>query len=84
MGDDEAAAPAWSSSGTTTDPEDEDDDEQPRRLHPYTLLHLLVLSAVAFVLGFLIMLLYIQTRGTAATDEAAAVLSWVVGRAGPL
>ena len=45
---------------------------------------MLVLAAVAFVLGFLIMLLVIQTRGTEATDAAAPVLlERVVGRAAP-
>ncbi|WP_421734290.1 hypothetical protein [Cellulomonas sp.] len=37
------------------DYDDEDDEERPR--HPYTWLHLIVLALVAFVLGFLIVLL---------------------------
>jgi hypothetical protein len=37
------------------DDDDDDFDERPR--HPYTWLHLIVLALVAFVLGFLIVLL---------------------------
>jgi hypothetical protein len=47
----------------------DEDDEPTTRRHPYTWLHLLVLSLVAFVLGFLAMLLYIQASGN---DEPAA------------
>lgn len=50
-------------------------------MHPYTWLHVLVLAVVAFVLGFLIMLLVIQTRGTGEA-EAAALPATVVAAAG--
>ena len=58
-----------------SDDEDDDflDDERPR--HPYTWLHLIVLAVVAFVLGFLIVLLYNNTSeddaGTAAAHSSA-------------
>ncbi|MDM7831654.1 hypothetical protein [Cellulomonas edaphi] len=50
---------------------DEDDDERKPR-HPYTWLHLIVLALVAFVLGFLIMLLVVNNRpdGSAAGDSS--------------
>ncbi|WP_448629093.1 hypothetical protein [Cellulomonas soli] len=50
---------------------DEDDlDEPVRKHHPYTWLHLTVLAVVAFVLGFLIMLLANKgTQGTASGVE---------------
>ena len=38
--------------------DDDEDDERPR--HPYTWLHFIVLALVAFVLGFLIVLLLSQ------------------------
>ncbi|WP_199721450.1 hypothetical protein, partial [Cellulomonas rhizosphaerae] len=43
---------------------DEFDDEEVERKprHPYTWLHLIVLALVAFVLGFLIMLLVVNGR----------------------
>lgn len=46
------------------DYDDEDDDERPS--HPYTWLQLIVLALVAFVLGFLIVLL-----GSEKSDDAA-------------
>jgi len=85
---DEKAAPPWGVSRPPYDEDDlddEDDDEPGRRIHPYTWLHVLILAAVAFVLGFLIMLLYIRTRGAdGAAEAAAAVSGWVTSRAGPL
>lgn len=88
---DQPAAPPWATSrpaAVATDDEDDDYDdydEPPRRLHPYTWLHVLVLAVVAFVLGFLIMLLVIQTRGGEdPADAAAAIVGWAAGRAGPL
>jgi len=88
---DEPAAPPWATSrpapGTALDEDDDydEDDEPSRRLHPYTWLHVLVLAVVAFVLGFLIMLLVIQTRpDPGAGETAAALIGWVSGRAGPL
>jgi hypothetical protein len=74
---DEKPAPPWAtarSAGATHDDDldDEDDDEPSRRLHPYTWLHVLVLAVVAFVLGFLIMLLVIQTRPDGGGAEAQA------------
>jgi hypothetical protein len=45
------------------DEDDEDDDERPS--HPYTWLQLIVLALVAFVLGFLIVLL-----GSEKSDDA--------------
>ncbi|GIG39713.1 hypothetical protein Cph01nite_14750 [Cellulomonas phragmiteti] len=45
---------------------------------------MLVLAVVAFVLGFLIMLLVIQTRsGDDGAEAAAALALWAAGRAGP-
>ncbi|WP_309134050.1 hypothetical protein [Cellulomonas sp.] len=61
---------------------DDLDDERERRRHPYTWLHLLILALVAFVLGFLVMLLLIRTR----EDTAAALvptLSLLVGGGAP-
>lgn len=79
---DEPAAPPWavarpSSAPVDEDDDDYDDDEPARRLHPYTWLHVLVLAVVAFVLGFLIMLLVIQTRGAQGDEETAAALAVV-------
>ncbi|MCC2320114.1 hypothetical protein [Cellulomonas xiejunii] len=83
---DEKPAPPWAaarSAGATHDDDldDEDDDDEPsRRLHPYTWLHVLVLAVVAFVLGFLIMLLVIQTRpdGGGAEAQSAPAIATVV------
>ncbi|QGQ18949.1 hypothetical protein GC089_06485 [Cellulomonas sp. JZ18] len=82
---DEASTP-WGRPAAPADEhhDDEDDleDERERRRHPYTWLHLLVLALVAFVLGFLIMLLLIRARG----DETAAVvpaLSLLLGGGAP-
>jgi len=71
-----------------TGADDEDDDvdlEDQRPRHPYTWLHLLVLALVAFVLGFLIMLLVVNGRGDkdgankgAATTSASASVATVV------
>jgi hypothetical protein len=62
-------APAWApiaadgSTGTAGHPGDDEIDEVERRpRHPYTWLHLIVLALVAFVLGFLIMLLVVNGR----------------------
>ncbi|MGN8246094.1 hypothetical protein ACTHAM_003226 [Cellulomonas soli] len=50
--------------------DDDDLDEPVRKHHPYTWLHLTVLAIVAFVLGFLIMLL--ANKGTQATASDVA------------
>ncbi|KQY47590.1 hypothetical protein ASD18_09835 [Cellulomonas sp. Root137] len=52
------------------DYDDEDDEERPR--HPYTWLHLIVLALVAFVLGFLIVLLLSNTTEDDPGSTAAA------------
>lgn len=59
-------------------------DEGTRR-HPYTWLHFIVLVLVAFVLGFVIMLVVIKSRGA---DDASALAPAVdllaaAWRAGP-
>jgi hypothetical protein len=63
------AAPAWAPIGevapATPDAaatEDDEDEAGRRPRHPYTWLHLIVLALVAFVLGFLIMLLVVNGR----------------------
>ncbi|HEY5518383.1 MAG TPA: hypothetical protein VIK17_01920 [Cellulomonas sp.] len=50
------------------DEDDEDDDERPS--HPYTWLQLIVLALVAFVLGFLIVLL--AGHGSSGASDPAA------------
>jgi hypothetical protein len=50
--------------------DDDDFDERPR--HPYTWLHLIVLALVAFVLGFLIVLLLSKNSQDDAGTAAAA------------
>jgi len=86
---DEKPAPPWAAARTGVathddDLDDEDDDEPSRRLHPYTWLHVLVLAVVAFVLGFLIMLLVIQTRpGNGGTEAQAAPAFTTTVVAGP-
>jgi hypothetical protein len=66
------------------DYDDEDDDERPR--HPYTWLHLIVLALVAFVLGFLIVLLLSRSDdepgSTAAQSSTVHTLTGLP--AGPL
>lgn len=61
-------------SGAARDEDDDDyddeDDERPR--HPYTWLHLIVLALVAFVLGFLIVLLLSNTTEDDPGSTAAA------------
>ena len=52
--------------------EEDDDDAEERPRHPYTWLHLIVLAVVAFVLGFLIVLLLNK-----ASDDGAATASGV-------
>jgi hypothetical protein len=47
---------------------DGDDDHEERPRHPYTWLHLIVLALVAFVLGFLIVLLLAHTTDDATGD----------------
>jgi len=49
--------------------DDEDDEYDERPSHPYTWLQLIVLALVAFVLGFLIMLLGSKAAGG---DDSAA------------
>jgi hypothetical protein len=51
---------------------DEDDEERPR--HPYTWLHLIVLALVAFVLGFLIVLLLSRGSDDSGSTAAAPVV----------
>jgi hypothetical protein len=51
------------------DDDEDEDDERPR--HPYTWLHLIVLALVAFVLGFLIVLLLNNARGEEPAANAA-------------
>lgn len=55
---------------------DEDDEEPVHRRHPYTWLHLIVLALVAFVMGFLIFVLWNhgQTNGAGGSTGAAAVV----------
>ncbi|ASR54949.1 hypothetical protein CBP52_07390 [Cellulomonas sp. PSBB021] len=62
------------------EPDEEEDDERPR--HPYTWLHLIVLAVVAFVLGFLIVLLYTKASGEA-TASGSTVVTVSAARAGP-
>jgi len=65
-----------------TDGEDDvPHDERPR--HPYTWLHLIVLALVAFVLGFLIMLLLSRSSAGAAADPTSDVPAAVSVAAGP-
>jgi hypothetical protein len=82
---DEAPVPLWGSlgiagsppatrdepvpSGTLYGDEDDEDDEE-RPSHPYTWLQLIVLALVAFVLGFLIVLL--AGHGSADASDPAA------------
>jgi hypothetical protein len=54
--------------GDEDDEDDEDDDERPS--HPYTWLQLIVLALVAFVLGFLIVLL--AGHGSSGASDPAA------------
>ena len=54
------------------DDDDDDDDFDERPRHPYTWLHLIVLALVAFVLGFLIVLLLSQNGEDDAGSTAAA------------
>ena len=83
----EPAAPAFAASsagrpdhvgfGTTHDEDDDfddDDDYDERPRHPYTWLHLIVLALVAFVLGFLIVLLLSNNSADDAGSTAAAHL----------
>ncbi|MGV8977354.1 MAG: hypothetical protein ACOH17_04865 [Cellulomonas sp.] len=56
------------SSGTLYGDDDKDEDERPS--HPYTWLQLIVLALVAFVLGFLIVLL--AGHGSADAKPASA------------
>ncbi|MFS0705915.1 hypothetical protein AB6N23_15500, partial [Cellulomonas sp. 179-A 9B4 NHS] len=80
----EPSAPWGRAVADEHDDEDLDDEPETRR-YPYTWLHLLVLALVAFVLGFLIMLLLINARGdeTAAGVPALTLLA-AVGGAPPL
>ncbi|WP_040399056.1 hypothetical protein, partial [Cellulomonas massiliensis] len=88
-----SGGPSWARTGgpTATEPPaaestdpDPADDEGTRR-HPYTWLHFIVLVLVAFVLGFVIMLVVIKSRGA---DDASALAPAVdllatAWRAGP-
>lgn len=81
--DDEVPVPNWGSlgvsgsatatrdepvaSGSLYGDDDEDDDQRPS--HPYTWLQLIVLALVAFVLGFLIVLL--AGHGSAGANDPA-------------
>ncbi len=62
------AGPARAAAAAVADGFDEEDDEDARPRHPYTWLHFLALILVAFVLGFLIVLLW--SRSASATDGA--------------
>lgn len=76
-----AAEPAPAAAAGTAD--DEDDDEvRPR--HPYTWLHFLALILVAFVLGFLIVLLWSRHGGLGSSGAASspAVVSAVHSSSG--
>ncbi|ROS31116.1 hypothetical protein EDF34_0769 [Cellulomonas sp. PhB150] len=66
-------APAWapvavglpaaeSAAAPHVDELDDEDEAERKPRHPYTWLHLIVLALVAFVLGFLIMLLVVNGR----------------------
>ncbi|MDM8084928.1 hypothetical protein QUV83_09145 [Cellulomonas cellasea] len=62
--------PEPGASGTPYASDDDEDDEYDERpSHPYTWLQLIVLALVAFVLGFLIMLLGSKAAGG---DDSAA------------
>ncbi len=66
--------------------EDDDYEDEERPRHPYTWLHLIVLALVAFVLGFLIVLLLSKSSDDAAgsTAAASALVHTLAGtRAGP-
>jgi len=67
-GEDTGATPAWGRIGVSAE-EVADDEEEPT--HGYTLLHMIVLSLVAFVAGFLVWLLLLQGRGGAGADALA-------------
>jgi hypothetical protein len=57
----------------------DDEDDDVRRRHPYSWLHFLALILVAFVLGFLIVLLWSRSGALSAsgTDSAPASASAV-------
>ncbi|WP_066587592.1 hypothetical protein [Cellulomonas timonensis] len=74
--------PGASATPYASDDDDEDDEYDERPSHPYTWLQLIVLALVAFVLGFLIMLLGSKAAGgdesaagPATTDVAAGVVA---------
>ena len=58
-------------------PDDEDEDWRPR--HPYTWLHFLALILVAFVLGFLIVLLYMRSGADSGPGAQAAAVHQILG-----
>ena len=66
------------------DDEEDDDDEPVRPAHPYTWLQLIVLVCVAFVLGFLIMLLANRDSAVPASGAQPAPASVVQDAADPL
>ncbi|WP_155856161.1 hypothetical protein [Cellulomonas sp. URHD0024] len=68
-----ASAPAQAT-GAPHD-EDDEDDEDLRPRHPYSWLHFLALILVAFVLGFLIVLLWSQSGGLSASGTGPAPAS---------
>lgn len=74
-------------SARTWDEDDLDDvRDKVRKRHPYTWLHLTVLAIVAFVLGFLIMLLAnkgTSTEGTATSGPSGATLATLTLASGP-
>ena len=67
------APPTWGRIGLTTD-EVEGDEEVPG--HGYTWIHMVILSLVAFVAGYLVWLLLLQGRGG---SDAEALAQWSKG-----
>ena len=65
-------------------PTEPEHDEDGRR-HPYTWLHFIVLVLVAFVLGFVIMLVVIKSRGAEGASALAPAVDLLAAawRAGP-
>ncbi|MFC6450759.1 hypothetical protein [Cellulomonas gelida] len=63
--------------------DDEDDEVESRPRHPYTWLHLIVLALVAFVLGFLLVLLYTKANDGASAASSALSIVTTAPRAGP-
>jgi hypothetical protein len=60
---------------TAAHEDDDEDDDDLRPRHPYTWLHFLALILVAFVLGFLIVLLWSRSGALSASGTGAAPAS---------